>query len=331
MSLAIVAASASPIHRNDTAVPGRASYPHLNSIAGVSSSLPSAALLRSAGYERPARKPRGKVHLGSEVESHARALLDEIGSDASPICDVIHCQATLSEQILESVALRVAYAVARTPRRVMAVDQTGTTGVATALALGLQAPIAGKTELMLITAADAWCDAFPGSFLPLVEYSDAVGALVLRQADPAGDAERDRAHLLGVVCKPGIASAPFWNSTPEEVRGTLVARLLEAAEEVMANASWDATGLDLLLGDAIGPGLAHEVASRLGATPDAVLEPSPTHFGSAALVANIITAIQCSESLGRALNCLIWTASAGGDAAAIALRAMPRIARRNLR
>lgn len=331
MSLAILAASTAPLRRVPPSgnAPAAAEYPHLKCVAGVASSAPSAALRQATGYERVPRTARGPLRLGAEIERHAVALLQQPGAGTLPVVDVLHCQATLPEQILESISLRVAHAVSAAPRRALTIDQTGTIGVANALALGLQAPVAGSDGLLLITAADAWSNVFPGDFAPLVNYGNAVGALLLRQAKPAGAAIGDRAQVLAVRCHPAIANEPFWNRAPELIRHQLGQSLVHMAEEVLEQVGWGAHALDLLLGEPFGQGLATAVACRLGVRDGVIVEPAREHAGSAALMGNVVTAIEHADARGIPLKCLLWTASADGGVAAVALHALPRTVAEN--
>ncbi len=329
MSLAIIAVSSTHLQRGSLSTAAPASFPHLKCVAGVSSSLPSSALRQATGYARAPRTTQAPRRLSAEVEQHARALLVQVGPQALPVVDILHCQATLSAQIVESVCLRVAHAVSDAPRRAMTIDQTGTTGVAIALALALQAPVAGRDELILVTAADAWSEVFTGNFSPLVDYRDAVGALLLAQADPEQPAAGDRAHLLAVSCRPAIAREPFWSCAPEIVRQQLCESLEQAALNALLQVGWEAGGVDLLLGESIGPGLAEDLAARLGVREGVNIAPDPEHAASAALVGNIVKAIELADERRSALKCLLWTASADGGVAAVALRALPQIVKDN--
>ncbi|WOB47943.1 hypothetical protein NYR97_11625 [Xanthomonas hydrangeae] len=323
MSLAIIAASTAALQPSIPTLASGRPFPHLSCVAGMASAPPSSALLRASGYEQHLRSKRCHSSLGAHVEAHARALLASLPGQAPPVQDVLHCQATLQDQILASMCLRVAYACSSEPRRAMTIDQTGTSGVATALFLGLHAGVAAPEGLLLVTAADTWSSTFPGTFLPLVAYGDAVGALLLRHADPTRPAPGERAHLLAVVCRPCIGREPFWSKGPVRVRNEICEQLAGVAEEVLSRVGWNAASLDLLLGDPIGPDIGADLVQRLGGCPQRAPQAEGDHAASVALMVNIVSAIEFAQVQDRPVKCLLWTASADGSVAAVALHAFP--------
>ncbi|MFB5855326.1 hypothetical protein WAB97_005735 [Stenotrophomonas maltophilia] len=323
MTLAIIAASSASLPASAPAVAGARSFPHLSCVAGVASASPSPALLRASGYEPSVHGGHRNANVGALVETHARALLQSLPGQQPPVKDVLHCQATLLDQILESVCLRVAHGCAPEPRRAMTIDQTGTTGVATALFLGLHAGVASAEGLLLVTAADAWSATFPGSFAPLATYRNGVGALLLRQVDPAWQGEGELAHVLAVACRPASTRGPFWSSGPQGVRAGIFERLLVVTEEVLAAVGWTSAELDLLLGDPIGLEVGADLATHLGIPPLNAPQECGDHAASVALIGNIERAVEFARTQGRPVKCLLWTASAEGSAAAVVLHAFP--------
>jgi len=323
MTLAILAASSAPLPAGTAAAAGTRSFPHLSCVAGVASASPSPALLRASGYTPSASGGLRNGPVGVLVERHARALLASLPGQPPPVHDVLHCQATLLDQILESVCLRIAHGCASQPRRALTIDQTGTTGVGTALLLGSHASVASADGLVMVTAADAWSSAFPGDFAPLVTYASHVGALILRQTDAGRRGKSEHAHVLSVACRPASTRSPFWSTAPHNVREGIFERLLAAAEEVLANVGWRGAELDILLGDPIGQDMGSDLAGSLGVPLPNAPQASGPHAGSAALIGNIERALAFARTRQRPLKCLLWTASAEGSTAAVALYAFP--------
>lgn len=323
MTLAVLAASSEPLPAGMPAMVGTRSFPHLSCVAGVASAAPSPALLRASGYAPASSSGVQTGSVGALVERHARALLTSLPDQAAVVQDVLHCQATLLDQILESVCLRVAHSCATEPRRAMTIDQTGTTGVGTALLLGSHASVASADGLVLVTAVDAWSAAFPGDFAPLVTYGNYVGALVLRKADAGRRRQGERGHVLGVACRPAVARGPFWTTAPQDARKLILERLVTAAEGVLADVGWHAGELDLLLGDPIGPDMGSDLAEALGLHPQDAPQALGPHPASVALIGNIERALAFAQIQQRAVKCVLWTASAEGSVAVVALHAFP--------
>lgn len=323
MTLAIIGASTASLPMCSPELDTARRFSHLGCVAGAASASPGRRLLAASGFGPAIDHGHCHAEVAAVTEAHAVALLRATASQQRLVQDVLHCQATLLERILESVCLRVAHACTSEPCRAMTIDQTGTAGVAAALFLGLHAGVASEQGLLLVTAADAWNSIFPGTFPPFVTYDHKVGALILQKADRGRREERVRGHVLDVACRLPSTRGPFWSSGPERARAEIAGRLVTAAEEVMTRVGWDVVVLDLLLGDPIGPDLGADLAAHLGVSPHNAPQPCGTHAGSASLIVNIERALAFARLKNRPAKCLLWTASAEGTVAVVALHAFP--------
>lgn len=303
--------------------PAASRYPHLNCIAAVASAPPSAIVLHAAGYA-PQTPERGDADaapsLGEAAERAAVRVLAQLPADAPRIGQLLHCQATLAEQILESVCLRIATRQLDSHARALTLDQAGTCALAAALHVAGLPARAHCGDATLVTAADLWRAPFTGDFAPLVSYADAAGAMVVAPARPDAGAP---ATLAAMGARRVDARGAFWRRAPELVSRQLERALAEAATDAVAQAGWDAAGIDLVLGEPIGQGLGAAIATALGAPPEKLAVDDGPHLACAAPIAGVARAVAAATERGRTMRCLLWSASPEGSVAALALVARP--------
>lgn len=319
MSLLILGVDVRQLER--VANPTVPRYRHLNCIGGVASVPPSLPALKAAGYQPNNAGGSAAGTLGEAAEASALRVLASLPeSVADDILQQLHCQATLSEQILESICLRVATSCLKKVERALALDQIGTAGVATALQLAaLFAERTGRSTL--ITAADAWRAPFCGDFSPLLRYADAAAAMVVAS-------ERSQQPALGrieaVACRHLTQRGPFWQRAPQTVAAALASEVVAAAGQALKQAGWTSEQVDLVIGEPIGCGVPTEVAAQCGWGAVQREPVEVEHLSSAALMASIQQAVSLAGERDRPLECLAWCASPEGHVAALALTAYPR-------
>ena len=170
---------------------------------------------------------------------------------------VIMAQASLNEQIVESVAGRVQQALGLGAVLPFGLGQCGTLGFFAALAL---APgLLRDGGQILLVAADKWLYPFFRVHGDFVAYGDGAGALLLRAGAGEGGS-----RVLGHALSHGDAITDPWAMAPDELEVRLLPQVVVAARAALADAGAQPSDLHFIAPAGFRAGFRAAVAAALG-------------------------------------------------------------------
>jgi len=240
-------------------------------------------------------------------------------AQAAQVGTILHAQCTLDQQMLSSVPLRLRHDHLPGVPRYATIGQLGTAGVPTALRLAACPPLpasAGR-PLTCVSAADKWIAPFVRHFPGLLSYGDAAAACL---AAPSGGRAYAIAHVLDLEFSTRPLPYDLWTAPASVQEDFIFAHVQDCAERVRRRSDFRRADLRLI-GDGMAAPLGERLAGSLGMArlPDA----AACHLSSASALFSIGAAIEAAAAREQILDALVWTASPGGQAAAMLVRCRP--------
>ena len=271
----------------------------------------------------PARLPIAAegVRL-SDLAAHA---VDGLARLAGPqavgrTTEIVVAQATLNEQIVESVAGRVQHLLGLRSAMPMGLAQCGTLGLYAALALA--EGLLGGDDQMAFVAADKWLYPFFRVHGDTVAYGDASASLLIRRSAPATGI-----RVLGHVLVMGEALDDPWTLAPDALARRLDDPAREAATQALALAGLPASRLDRFVPACFAPAFARRLCAALDVDPARVPAPGrEAHLSSSETIFALAEAQAALAPGERALALFCDVALAGMSGALVAeLTGPPRL------
>lgn len=302
---------------------GETPYLHLDCAAGERSMLPPASQRATLGFGgggeiRPRAGARRASDLAHEITGEMAASMPQ--PMVERVGRILHCQATLDEEILSSACLRIGFS--HFPRQSAAVTlgQAGTSAFISALQLAASLG-ADEDQLFVVSAADKWLPPFDTGLAPLVQYGDAAAAACIGYARP------DRPALAVIeAIATGWQPEPavIWERSPEATREAMAAMVAELIRTLMRQHGIDAGMLTGVIGEAYGSALSARVLEAAG-LPPALAEQTPPehHLSSADFVHCLLRGARAAAMAGSPGRYLMWSASPCGAAGAALVRCHP--------
>jgi hypothetical protein len=248
-----------------------------------------------------------------------RMLAGQRGQSAR-VGAILHAQCTLDQQKLGSTPLRLRHDHLPDVPRYATIGQLGTAGLPTALRLAACPPLPGggaDRPLTCVSAADKWLAPFVQHFPGLLSYADAAAACL---AAPSGGHAYAIAHVLDMEISTRPLPYDLWTAPAQAQEEFIFAHVQDCAERVRRRADFRRAGLRLI-GDCMAAPLGERLAGSLGMAR--LADAAPCHLSSASALFSIGTAIEAAAAREQILDALVWTASLGGQAAAMLVRCRP--------
>jgi hypothetical protein len=297
-----------------------ASYRHLFDKAGRRSRPPTVARgimsIPCAAFDAPtAAADERTTDMASLVVGRMLAGRPE---QAEQVGTILHAQCTLDQQMLGSTCLRLRCDHLPAAPRYATIGQLGTAGLPTALRLAACTPLPDSQArpLTCVSASDKWLAPFVRHF-PWSTFGDAAAACL---AAPGGGGFYAIAHVLDMELATRPLPFDLWTAPAAMQEDFLFATVRDCAESVLSRSDFRRARLVL-----IGDGMTAPLSSRLEACLGlAGLPPAaPVHLSSASPLFSIGAAIAAAAEREQILDALVWTASPGGQAAAMLVRCRP--------
>jgi hypothetical protein len=237
---------------------------------------------------------------------------------AEQVGTILHTQCTLDQQMLASTCLRLRCDHLPAAPRYATIGQLGTAGLPTALRLAACPPLAeaAARPLTCVSASDKWIAPFVQKF-PCLTFGDAAAACLVA---PGGQSSYAIAHVLDMELATRPLTHDLWTAPAAMQEDFLFAAVRDCAESVLRRSDFRRARL-VLIGDSMTAPLAFRLADCLGL---ATLPPAANvHLSSASPLFSIGAAMHAAAEREQIVDALIWTASPGGQAAAMLVRCRP--------
>jgi hypothetical protein len=321
------------LHALDLHLPQAAAH---TSLLGAKNPFTYKHLLDKAGRRsRPPTVRRGVMSLPCEAFTAPTAAPGERTTDmaslvvgrilerrpalAERIGAILHAQCTLDQQILSSTCLRLRCDHLPKVPRYATIGQLGTAALPTALRLAACPPLpaCAARPLTCVSASDKWIAPFVRMFPGLLTYGDAAAACLV---GPGTRGAHPVAHILDMELSTRPQAQDLWTAPAAMQADLILAQLQGCADALLRRTDLDRAAL-VLIGDGTEAPLGERLAARLGI---AALPPAAaTHLSSASALFSIGAGIAAAAGRGQSIDALIWTASPGGQAAAMLVRCRP--------
>jgi hypothetical protein len=298
-------------------------YLHLDCAAGERSMPPPTSQRAALGFGGGADiRPRAGARRASDL---AHEMTGELAASMTqPMVErvgrILHCQATLDEEILSSACLRIGFS--HFPRQSAAVTlgQAGTSAFIGALQLAASLG-ADEGQLFVVSAADKWLPPFDTGLAPLVQYGDAAAAACIGHAHPGRPA---LAVIEAIATGWQREPAALWERSPEATREAMAAMVAGLIRTLMRQQGVAAGSLAGVIGEAYGSALSTRVLEAAG-LPLALVEQTPPehHLSSADFVHCLLRGVRAAAISGSQGRYLMWSASPCGAAGAALVRCHP--------
>jgi hypothetical protein len=295
-------------------------YMHLFDMAGRRSRPPTVARgVMSMPCEAFDAPTAGTLERGTDMASLVVGrMLAFHPAQAEQVGTILHAQCTLDQQMLGSTCLRLRRDHLAGVPRYATIGQLGTAGLPTALRLASYPPLPcnAARQLTCVSASDKWIAPFVQRF-PCLTFADAAAACL---AAPAGGDAYAIAHVLDMEISTRARPFDLWTAPASMHEDFLLAHILDCATSVLSRSDFRRSRL-LLIGDGMAAPLGDRLADSLGLTG---LPPAANvHLSSASPLFSIGAVIAAAAVREQLLDALVWTASPGGQAAAMLVRCRP--------
>lgn len=256
-------------------------------------------------------------------------LLTESSVDTENVHTIMHCQATLNEQLLASSCLRIQHEYFNHASLSLTLGQMGTAGFMTGLKLA-QLQLKQQTNqhgMVALSASDKWVSPFPRRFGGVVAYDDAAGGCLLQSTATEGEYI---AEVLAVAATHGGLSIDFWQASDEQRAEQLVANAAAAVREVISDSDYQLSDLDDVYGEPYGMDIPARVLNELQVENLQKITSMPiSHESSVAPLAALNRACKQADECQRCTLNVIWSASLSGHAGAMLVRCHPSARKHN--
>lgn len=246
-----------------------------------------------------------------------RKMLHSQRVDADQIAHIVNTQCMSNENILESSCLRIQHELFPLARTALTIDQMGTAGIPTGFTVAkLQLLDGAPEDLVCIAASDKWIPPFSRRFPGMTPLADASASCVVGRIidGRAPIAIIDSQYVFSQPTPPDI-----WSARPEDLQDYIFESVIHAVNGLLQSNRSNIEDIDYVAGDGVSAELLRRIQSTLRIQQEKLIN-FQWNFGSSSPLIAIQKVIEQAHHMRRDLNCVVWTASLSGNAAAMHLK-----------
>ncbi len=248
-------------------------------------------------------------------------MLHLIDADPVTVHTVMHCQATLNEQLLASSCLRIQHDHFSAAEMALTLGQMGTSGFMTGLKLARLQLQRHNHGAVALSASDKWVAPFARRFGTVAAFSDAAGCCLLESISESGSY---LAEVLEIATAHLLPPTEFWRASDAQRADHLTAAAVMAIRKLIATSGYPLSKLDGIWGEPYGLDIPLRVRSEMGmANQQDEPDIAGSHESSAAPLASLARAQALATEQQRSTMNVVWSASLSGHAGAILVRCNP--------